>query len=573
MPIPVRDVPIVSPRRRWRHLCYEDGTGSRPRGASRAARARADALRRGRRAGARRAGLVPPVRALPRVHRRGDRRERGPRRPGRRGGLPAAGLPARLPRDRGARRPGHRVRRPPPPAAHLHAAGRPGARGGPGGAGDRWARSPARGGRNRARRPGASAGAAVRRRPRRRDHDGRPGARRPRVRRGARGGRLREPAAVRRQRRDGADHATTASIRASCAGRSAGRSTTSSRACTPPGASTDTRSSRSWWWATPPCATSPSGLTWNRSGDRRSDPPARRPGAPARLPPRRWTGAPTSSASWSTRAHASGERRSSPATSARTRRPTSSPWTARLPAFPRMLVDVGTNTEVILSDGKRTLACSCPAGPAFEGGLVRYGMPGRGGRHRVRSTRGRRVHGADDRRRGAAGDLRLRAGGPARRAAPDRRHERARRLRGRRHGGDRGAGSRHHALAGRREPSRPGEGGQRRRHAGAPADPGARGSGPGPARPRRRLRLLARRRRMPSRSASCRRCPPSASCATGTRPSAARRRSCSRAARALASRLGSRGIEHVELEAEPDFFELFVDGCRLEPLPAAGVPA
>jgi uncharacterized 2Fe-2S/4Fe-4S cluster protein (DUF4445 family) len=32
-------------------------------------------------------------------------------------------------------------------------------------------------------------------------------------------------------------------------------------------------------------------------------------------------------------------------------------------------------------------------------------------------------------------------------------------------------------------------------------------------------------------------------------------------------------IEHVELEAEPDFFELFVDGCRLEPLPSAGVPA
>lgn len=41
---------------------------------------------------------------------------------------------------------------------------------------------------------------------------------------------------------------------------------------------------------------------------------------------------------------------------------------------PRMLVDIGTNTEVIVTDGKRTLACSCPAGPAFEGGLVRYGM-------------------------------------------------------------------------------------------------------------------------------------------------------------------------------------------------------
>ena len=45
----------------------------------------------------------------------------------------------------------------------------------------------------------------------------------------------------------------------------------------------------------------------------------------------------------------------------------------------------------------------------------------------------------------------------------------------------------------------------------------------------------------------------------------------SRAARA---RLGARvaRIEHVELEAEPDFFELFVDGCRFEPLAAADAP-
>jgi uncharacterized 2Fe-2S/4Fe-4S cluster protein (DUF4445 family) len=46
---------------------------------------------------------------------------------------------------------------------------------------------------------------------------------------------------------------------------------------------------------------------------------------------------------------------------------------------PRMLVDIGTNTELILTDGRRTLACSCPAGPAFEGGLVRHGMPGSDG--------------------------------------------------------------------------------------------------------------------------------------------------------------------------------------------------
>ena len=39
-----------------------------------------------------------------------------------------------------------------------------------------------------------------------------------------------------------------------------------------------------------------------------------------------------------------------------------------------MLVDVGTNTEVVISAGGRLVAASCPAGPAFEGGEVTYGM-------------------------------------------------------------------------------------------------------------------------------------------------------------------------------------------------------
>lgn len=39
-----------------------------------------------------------------------------------------------------------------------------------------------------------------------------------------------------------------------------------------------------------------------------------------------------------------------------------------------MLVDVGTNTEVVVSGRGRVLAASCPAGPAFEGGEVTYGM-------------------------------------------------------------------------------------------------------------------------------------------------------------------------------------------------------
>ena len=43
---------------------------------------------------------------------------------------------------------------------------------------------------------------------------------------------------------------------------------------------------------------------------------------------------------------------------------------------PVVLVDVGTNTEVIVGNKDRLLAASCPAGPAFEGGEVTYGMPG-----------------------------------------------------------------------------------------------------------------------------------------------------------------------------------------------------
>jgi uncharacterized 2Fe-2S/4Fe-4S cluster protein (DUF4445 family) len=43
---------------------------------------------------------------------------------------------------------------------------------------------------------------------------------------------------------------------------------------------------------------------------------------------------------------------------------------------PVLLVDVGTNTEVVVGNRHRLLAASCPAGPAFEGGEVTYGMPG-----------------------------------------------------------------------------------------------------------------------------------------------------------------------------------------------------
>lgn len=40
------------------------------------------------------------------------------------------------------------------------------------------------------------------------------------------------------------------------------------------------------------------------------------------------------------------------------------------------LMDIGTNTELVLGNKDRILCASCPAGPAFEGGVLDCGMPG-----------------------------------------------------------------------------------------------------------------------------------------------------------------------------------------------------
>ena len=39
------------------------------------------------------------------------------------------------------------------------------------------------------------------------------------------------------------------------------------------------------------------------------------------------------------------------------------------------LMDIGTNTELLVGNRHRIFAASCPAGPAFEGGLITCGMP------------------------------------------------------------------------------------------------------------------------------------------------------------------------------------------------------
>jgi len=43
------------------------------------------------------------------------------------------------------------------------------------------------------------------------------------------------------------------------------------------------------------------------------------------------------------------------------------------------IMDIGTNTELILGNKHKILAASCPAGPAFEGGRISCGMPGLAG--------------------------------------------------------------------------------------------------------------------------------------------------------------------------------------------------
>ena len=40
------------------------------------------------------------------------------------------------------------------------------------------------------------------------------------------------------------------------------------------------------------------------------------------------------------------------------------------------IMDIGTNTELILGNKDKIFAASCPAGPAFEGGNISCGMPG-----------------------------------------------------------------------------------------------------------------------------------------------------------------------------------------------------
>ena len=96
-----------------------------------------------------------------------------------------------------------------------------------------------------------------------------------------------------------------------------------------------------------------------------------------------------------------------------------------------LLVDVGTNAEIVLGNRQRLLACSSPTGPAFEGAADLRRPARRAGRHRARAHRPRDAGAAlqGHRLRPLVGRAGLRRG-----RRRDRRH---RHLRLRHHRGDR----------------------------------------------------------------------------------------------------------------------------------------
>ena len=85
-----------------------------------------------------------------------------------------------------------------------------------------------------------------------------------------------------------------------------------------------------------------------------------------------------------------------------------------------LLVDVGTNAEIVLGNRQRLLACSSPTGPAFEGAQISL-RPARGARRdRARAHRPRHAGAAlqGDRLRAVVGRAGLRRGRPRRPASP-----------------------------------------------------------------------------------------------------------------------------------------------------------
>ena len=233
------------------------------------------------------------------------------------------------------------------------------------------------------------------------------------------------------------------------------------------------------------------------------------------------------------------------------------------------LLDIGTNTEAFLGNRERLIAASCPAGPAFEGGGVTYGMPALEGaieRVRIGDGRPRRprvvVGGGEP-----AGPLRVGAGGPPLRAAAHRADERAGALHRRRR-----TPSRCPAGLSLSEPD---------------VNELAQAKGANAAGLRVLLDIygipLERVDRLYLAGGFARHLDVDAACRIGLVPDLPRERivkvgnaALEGAALALLSRSRRaelealvRRVEHVRLETHPHFFEFFVEGCQFAPFGAA----
>ena len=77
----------------------------------------------------------------------------------------------------------------------------------------------------------------------------------------------------------------------------------------------------------------------------------------------------------------------------------------------RLFVDIGTNCEIVLGNRDWLLATAAPAGPAFEGAAIRCGMRAADGAIEVVTMTPDELTPEGDRRRRAAGPVRLRPGG------------------------------------------------------------------------------------------------------------------------------------------------------------------
>ena len=230
-----------------------------------------------------------------------------------------------------------------------------------------------------------------------------------------------------------------------------------------------------------------------------------------------------------------------------------------------LLVDIGTNTELVISNGSRMLAASSPAGPAFEGGGVASGMPAVDGAiESIRWVRGEpawvTIGGADPVGLCGSGLVDALAGALARglllpegRLAPG--TERIDVVHGARVGlSRRDVSNLAQAKAATASAAR-----VLMRSVGVvPSDLDRVILAGGFANALDVGNAIAIGLLPPV--------PPNRVVRAGNASVAgARAMLVSRAARHDLDRL-ARGIGHVELEAEPDYFELFTDGCRFEPI-------